>query len=861
MSAIVKFGAEDIGLEKTLKKVQTELTDLKDKVKGGDLSMSDLEGTMKRIGQLDSLEKRLKGMGGEAANAAPKVDELGDETKTMGKKAEDAGDQGEKGLGKIGIAAGVAGAAFAAGMKVLEVAADAARAVVDNFGAALDLGGELSDLSARTGESAGQLLVLQRAFENSGVSADKVGTSVNKLQKFMEDAANGGAKQSAVMDKLGISFSELDGKTPTEQMRIFAEKISGIQDPTERAATAMTVFGKSGGELLPLLTNFSGEVETAKDQLGSMPGIMDRTAGAFDAISDNLSVAKGKLTEFAAGMLEGAAPALEKFSAMLSGVDAAGWGQKLGEVVMRVADLLLGAFKDPIGFIELYGLKLNENARVFGNLLLNSFINAGKFFSAFFSSELPTLLIDRISTSLMKGFADGLKFFVDNIGSVVTGFREYFGKAIESIAGFFTKTFNAIVGFFANDFKTAMENPIDFISGKFDSALNAATKNGSLKFKDEYDSASGSVIDKISQGLGAVSESYGTQLKDSTGKIGAEWDKITGNIEFSAKDFFGAEEASQRTAEKLKEIEGVGTAFRESLTEGTEEAAKNAEEIAPPLKEAERASDQMLSNIFTASVDLKTNAGEAKDNFTEIKSIGDLIAAQDVAKPAKTMSETAKEVRTDLEKLKDFIGADLSNAAWPDVAKKLGIDTTRKKASELVQEIKQKLEDLKKTPLELKIDPNSTYEDIEAIKRDVAEIGREPVKLNLDAELSGISSDIYGITEEERELNFNGDTSLNDIAQKFPEYFGNPLELAFDADMYKVEKSIDALKEDEVDLKLDASTSITSIRKELSKEIDLSLSSSTGSDILKTISSAVDAIKSAVLSLEKKLPQPALGYS
>jgi hypothetical protein len=30
--------------------------------------------------------------------------------------------------------------------------------------------------------------------------------------------------------------------------------------------------------------------------------------------------------------------------------------------------------------------------------------------------------------------------------------------------------------------------------------------------------------------------------------------------------------------------------------------------------------------------------------------------------------------------------------------------------------------------------------------------------------------------------------------------------------------------------------------------------------VLKTISSAVDAIKTAVINLEKKLPQPALGY-
>ena len=48
-SATVKFGAEDIGLEKTLKRVQTELSDLKGKVESGDQSMSELEKTMKRM--------------------------------------------------------------------------------------------------------------------------------------------------------------------------------------------------------------------------------------------------------------------------------------------------------------------------------------------------------------------------------------------------------------------------------------------------------------------------------------------------------------------------------------------------------------------------------------------------------------------------------------------------------------------------------------------------------------------------------------------------------------------------------------------------------------------------------------------
>ncbi|MBJ7392736.1 MAG: hypothetical protein JHC85_14300, partial [Chthoniobacterales bacterium] len=74
-------------------------------------------------------------------------------------------------VGNVGGAlAGVAGkiAVFAAGFVAVQ-------AVVGAFKDAIDLGGQLNDLSARTGETAGNLMILQRAFENAGAGADSVG--------------------------------------------------------------------------------------------------------------------------------------------------------------------------------------------------------------------------------------------------------------------------------------------------------------------------------------------------------------------------------------------------------------------------------------------------------------------------------------------------------------------------------------------------------------------------------------------------------------------------------------------------------------------------------------------------------------
>ena len=256
------------------------------------------------------------------------------------KSTQQASDSFDGGFKKMAIAGGAAGLAIGAGMKVIGAATDAARAVVNRFGEALDLGGELSDLSARTGETAGNLLVLQRAFDNTGVGAEKVGTTINRLQKFMDAASDSSSKQAELMGGLGISMQDLQGKTPTEQMQIFANKIAGIQDPTTRAATAMEIFGKSGGQLLPMLSNFSGEIVNAKGELGTMPDIMDRSAAAFDNISDKLAVVKGKVTEFAAGFLESAIPAMNKFLGIGAQLDAARFGQILGQKLSEAFELI-----------------------------------------------------------------------------------------------------------------------------------------------------------------------------------------------------------------------------------------------------------------------------------------------------------------------------------------------------------------------------------------------------------------------------------------------------------------------------------------------------------------------------------------
>jgi hypothetical protein len=233
-----------------------------------------------------------------------------------------------------------AGAALAVGFGAIKVALNAVRGTLDNFKEALDMGSELSDLAARTGETAGNLMVLRRAFDNSGAGADKVGATINKLQRAMVEAGAGSKTYEEAFSKLGLNLEQLKYAAPTEQLKAVADALQKIENPTERSALAMQLLGRSGGELLPLLMNMTGELQNAQAELGSLPGVMDRSANAFDSISDKLNVMKGKLTEFAAGMLESAIPALNQFVNAGSELDSAGFGRAIGQRLSEAFDLI-----------------------------------------------------------------------------------------------------------------------------------------------------------------------------------------------------------------------------------------------------------------------------------------------------------------------------------------------------------------------------------------------------------------------------------------------------------------------------------------------------------------------------------------
>lgn len=151
-------------------------------------------------------------------------------------------------------------------------------------------GDQLAKLAAQTGLSVESLSELGYAAEQSGADLQALAGGVRKLQKFLVDAAEGSSTAQRTLSRLGLSLADLGSLSPEQQFELLADRLSQIQDPAIRAATAMEVFGKTGTSLLPLMQDGAKGIAALRQQARDL-GLVISTedAQAAETFGDRLS--------------------------------------------------------------------------------------------------------------------------------------------------------------------------------------------------------------------------------------------------------------------------------------------------------------------------------------------------------------------------------------------------------------------------------------------------------------------------------------------------------------------------------------------------------------------------------------------
>jgi hypothetical protein len=207
-------------------------------------------------------------------------------------------------ISKINPAAAIAVGGIAGIGAAAAVATRQAVALADEVGAA----------SQRLGVSAEELSKFKFAAEQSNASFSDIQAGFRGLNRTAILAARGSTEAKEAFKRLGIDVNNANGTLKTTQ-QLFgeaADAISKIQSPAEKAAAAVSLFGRSAGPALVPLLNKGKEGIASLGKEAEELGIVISTKLARDTddLGSNMRRVRAVATGFGVAIAETLVPAL-----------------------------------------------------------------------------------------------------------------------------------------------------------------------------------------------------------------------------------------------------------------------------------------------------------------------------------------------------------------------------------------------------------------------------------------------------------------------------------------------------------------------------------------------------------------------
>ena len=131
-------------------------------------------------------------------------------------------------------------------------------------------------LSQRLGISTDAVQRLGYAADVSGASTEDMQTAVQHLSLQMEEARKTGTGPLIDgLDRLGISYSEVKGKSPDQVINRLADAFADAGPEVNKTGLAMEVLGRGGAALIPLLNKGSDGIRELGDEFAATGAEID----------------------------------------------------------------------------------------------------------------------------------------------------------------------------------------------------------------------------------------------------------------------------------------------------------------------------------------------------------------------------------------------------------------------------------------------------------------------------------------------------------------------------------------------------------------------------------------------------------
>jgi hypothetical protein len=290
----------------------------------------------------NKVQESTSGLDSSLGGASSSLGALGEASGEAGVGLNDLGG----GLQNAGTSAGggaftgaIAGASAALVTFAIDVATKALVAVIQ-LGKAFAAGvleianfaDKLVELSTKTGQSVGDLVVLQQAFDNIGLKAGDIGPVMDAVNSAISEAGNSASPAAAAFQALGIPIEQFSQMTAAEKLTALATGLAGVRDPATQAAIQTALF-KDEAELLSQALADTSAFQTASQQVGSLAANMEKAAPALNSFADAYNSLDVKKQQFFAGAAAQFATELERAGVALNQLDLGALGEQVGILI------------------------------------------------------------------------------------------------------------------------------------------------------------------------------------------------------------------------------------------------------------------------------------------------------------------------------------------------------------------------------------------------------------------------------------------------------------------------------------------------------------------------------------------------
>ncbi|MFZ2736623.1 MAG: phage tail tape measure C-terminal domain-containing protein [Burkholderiaceae bacterium] len=160
-------------------------------------------------------------------------------------------------IARLGVLLGLDSAEFQKGMAAASYHLEKFAKGAEKFGkigavamvaaatAATRYADELADVAEANEVALGTVIGLSNALANSGGKSDNAGKMLSGMTKAIDAAADGSIKAQKVFDRVGVSLGDLSSLGAEDLFGKTIEGLSKIDDPIQRNAAAMELFGKA----------------------------------------------------------------------------------------------------------------------------------------------------------------------------------------------------------------------------------------------------------------------------------------------------------------------------------------------------------------------------------------------------------------------------------------------------------------------------------------------------------------------------------------------------------------------------------------------------------------------------------------